>query len=71
VGRDDDVRAACIGALQVLRAQFGPEIPYAGGLDRGFAFRGRRVPFLNYQKGIYRDAAQRGSAALSVQSRTA
>jgi putative restriction endonuclease len=66
VERDDDVRAACIAALQVLRAQFGTEIPYAGGLDRGFAFRGRRVPFLNYQKGIYRAAAQRGPAALSV-----
>ncbi len=50
--RDDDVRAACIAALQVLRAQFGVEIPYVGGLDRGFAFRGSRVPFLNRQKGI-------------------
>lgn len=68
VERDDDVRAACFAALQVLRAQFGTEIPYAGGLDRGFAFRGSRVPFLNYQKGIYRAAAQRGTAALSVQT---
>jgi putative restriction endonuclease len=50
----------------VLSAQFGADIPYAGGLDRGFAFRGRRVPFLNYQKGIYRAAAQRGPAALSI-----
>ena len=41
-------------------------MPYAGGLDQGFAFRGRRVPFLNYQKGIYRAAVQRGPAALSV-----
>ena len=40
--------------------------PYAGGLEAGFAFRGRRVPFLNYQKGIYRAAVQRGPAALSV-----
>lgn len=66
--RDDDVRAACLAALQVLLAQFGSELPYVGGLDRGFAFRGRRVPFLNYQKGIYRAAVQRGPAALSVQT---
>jgi len=39
-----------------------------GGLDRGFAFRGRRVPFLNRQKGIYRAAAQAGPAALAIQT---
>lgn len=67
--RDDDVRAACFAALDVLRAQFGDELPYKGGLDRGFAFRGRlRVPFLNYQKGIYRAAAQGGPAALAIQT---
>ena len=44
----------------------GPDVPYSGGLDQGFAFRGARVPFLNYQKGIYRAAAQKGPAALSV-----
>jgi putative restriction endonuclease len=64
--RDEDVRAACWAALEVLSAQFGEDIPYVGGLDRGFNFRGRRVPFLNYQKGIYRAAAQRGPAALSI-----
>ncbi len=37
-----------------------------GELDQGFAFRGRRVPFLTYQKGVYRAAAQRGPAALTV-----
>jgi putative restriction endonuclease len=66
--RDDDVRASCFAALDVLRAEFGDDLPYRGGLDRGFAFRGRRVPFLNAQKGIYRAAAQRGPAALSVQT---
>lgn len=66
--RDEDVRTACFLALDVLRAQFGDELPYKGGLDRGFSFRGRRVPFLNLQKGIYRAAAQRGSAALSIQT---
>jgi putative restriction endonuclease len=66
VERDDDVRAACFLALDALRAQFGDDLPYRGALDQGFAFRGRRVPFLTYQKGIYRAAAQRGRAALSV-----
>ncbi len=64
--RDDDLRAACFLALDALRAQLGDELPYAGALERGFDFRGRRVPFLNYQKGIYRAAAQRGPAALSI-----
>jgi putative restriction endonuclease len=66
--RDDDVRSSCFAALEVLCAKHGPELPYVGGLDAGFAFRGRRVPFLNYQKGIYRAAAQRGPAALSLQT---
>jgi putative restriction endonuclease len=64
--RDDDIRSSCFASLDVLCAKHGPEVPYGGGLDAGFAFRGRRVPFLNYQKGIYRAAAQRGPAALSV-----
>jgi putative restriction endonuclease len=50
----------------VLCATFGDEIPYRGGLDRGFAFRGGRVPFLSPQKGIFRAAVQRGPAALSI-----
>ena len=64
--RDEDVRSSCWAALEVLAAQFGDDIPYKGGLDQGFNFRGRRVPFLNYQQGIYRAAAQRGPAALSI-----
>lgn len=64
--RDEDVRAACFASLDVLCAEFGDDIPYRRGLDRGFAFRGQRVPFLNYQKGIYRAAIQRGPAALSI-----
>jgi putative restriction endonuclease len=54
--------------LSILAAEFGGDIPYAGGLARGFPLRGERVPFLNYQKGIYRAAAQRGPAALSIQT---
>jgi putative restriction endonuclease len=64
--RDDDIRSSLFASLDVLCAKHGPEIPYRGGLDTGFAFRGARVPFLNFQKGIYRAAAQRGPAALSV-----
>ncbi len=52
----------------MLSAQFGTDIPNTDGLDRGFSFRGRRVPFLNRQKGIYRAAVQRGRAALSIQT---
>jgi hypothetical protein len=51
--RDDDVRAACFGALDVLQAQYGPEVPYPA-LAEGFNFRGRKVPFLNRAYGIYR-----------------
>jgi putative restriction endonuclease len=68
VERDEDVRTACFLALDVLCARFGDELPYKAGLDQGFAFRGQRVPFLNLQKGIYRAAAQRGPAALSIQT---
>ena len=52
--------------LDVLVAQHGGDVPYRAGLDQGFPFRGNRVPFLNHQKGIYRAAAQRGPAALSI-----
>jgi len=66
--RDDDVRSACFAALDVLQAKWGADVPYAA-LAEGFNFRGRRVPFLNRAYGIYRAAdAQRGPAALSVNS---
>ena len=66
--RDDDVRARCFAALDVLQATWGPDIPYTA-LVEGFNFGGRRVPFLNRAYGIYRAAqAQRGPAALSVNS---
>src|SRR2546428_8175782 len=54
--------------LSVLVAEFGEDIPYPDALARGFPFRRRRVPFLNYQKGIYRAAVQSGPAALSIQT---
>jgi putative restriction endonuclease len=68
VDRDDDVRSSCFASLDVLCATFGEELPYPGGLAKGFAFRGRRVPFLSTQRGIHRAAAQRGAAALSIQT---
>ena len=66
--RDDDIRSSCFASLDVLCAKHGPELPVPGALDQGFAFRGRRVPFLNAQKGIFKAAAQAGQAALSVQT---
>jgi putative restriction endonuclease len=66
--RDDDVRSSCLASLDVLVARFGDEVPYPGGLSLGFAFRGRRVPFLSTQKGIFRAAVQTGPAALSIQT---
>lgn len=66
--RDDDLRASCFGQLAILCAEHGEDVPYAGGLGRGFSFRGQRVPYLNRQQGIFRAAAQRGPAALSVQT---
>jgi putative restriction endonuclease len=68
VERDEDIRAACFARLAILQAEHGEELPYEGALDQGFPFRGARVPFLNRQKGIYRAAAQRGPAALSIQT---
>ena len=66
LARDDDIRSSCFASLAVLSAKFGTDIPYRDGLDAGFAFRGRRLPFLSHMKGIYRAAAQRGPAALSI-----
>jgi putative restriction endonuclease len=66
--RDDDVRSSCFASLDVLLAKHGPDVPYAA-LAEGFNFRGRRIPFLNRAYGIYRAAgAQRGPAALTLNS---
>jgi len=64
--RDEMLRAACFASLDVLCAQFGDDVPYKDGLDRGFPHGGARVPFLSPQKGIFRAAAQTGPAALSI-----
>ncbi|MEA2390228.1 MAG: putative restriction endonuclease [Solirubrobacteraceae bacterium] len=34
--------------LSILVAEFGEDIPYAGGLERGFPFHGSRVPPPDY-----------------------
>jgi putative restriction endonuclease len=65
---DEDVRTSCFAQLAVLCAEFGEDVPYRGALDRGFTFRGQRVPFLSPQKGIFRARVQRGPAALSIQT---
>lgn len=64
--RDDDVRASCFASVDVLCAQYGEDVPYRGGLEAGFPYRGSRVPFLSPQKGIFRARAQTGPAALSI-----
>jgi putative restriction endonuclease len=64
--RDEALRARSFAALDVLCAQFGEDVPYRGGLDRGFLHGATRVPFLSPQKGIFRAAAQDGPAALSI-----
>jgi putative restriction endonuclease len=63
---DEALRAACFASLDVLCATHGEDVPYAGGLDQGFPFRGRRVPFFSRFKGIHRAAAQDGTEALSI-----
>jgi putative restriction endonuclease len=63
---DEHLRSACFASLDVLCAQFGEDIPYKGGLDRGFPYGGQRVPFLSPQKGIFRARAQTGPGALSI-----
>lgn len=65
---DEALRAACFASLDVLCATHGDDVPDRGGLDAGFAFRGRRVPFLSTQKGIFRAAAQEDEAALAIQT---
>jgi putative restriction endonuclease len=66
--RDEDVRVRCFLALDALRARYGNDLPFVGALSDGFVYAGKRVPFLNRQKGIYRSAMQKGPAALSVQT---
>jgi putative restriction endonuclease len=63
---DDSLRSSCFASLDVLCAKHGVDVPYPGGLDQGFPYRGSRVPFLSRYNGIHRAAAQEGPAALSI-----
>ena len=63
--RDDLLRGVCFAALDRLRDRYADEIPL-DALKPGFTFDGVRIPFLNWQKGIYRAARQRGPAALAL-----
>lgn len=63
---DADLRVACCAELRHLIHIFGEDVPYRGGLERGFQYQGARVPFLTPAKGIFRAACQRGPAALSI-----
>ena len=63
---DDLLRIDCFAALTRLIDQFGPDVPYRGGLDAGFEHAGRHVSFLTPYKGIFRSRAQQGRAALSI-----
>jgi putative restriction endonuclease len=67
---DDGLRSSCFASLDVLCAQHGEDVPYRGGLDQGFPFRGRRVAFLSPYNGIHRASAQEGPAALSINTST-
>jgi hypothetical protein len=51
--RDDALRSSCFASLDVLCARYGEEVPYRDGLDQGFPFRGRRVPFLSAQYEVH------------------
>jgi putative restriction endonuclease len=63
---DDHLRSACFASLDVLCAEYGVDVPYKDGLDRGFPYVGKRVPFLSPQKGIFRAAVQQSPSALSI-----
>lgn len=65
---DDEVRAAALAKIQLLRELHGGRIPRAA-LMEGITLGGQRIPLWNYQKGIFKPAATgREGAALSVQT---
>lgn len=70
VDPDAALRNACFRALSRLTSIHPRDIPYRGGLDNGFEFEGRRIPFLTPYKGIFRSRLQSGPAALSINTST-
>jgi putative restriction endonuclease len=67
---DAPLRDACFRELRRLSTVHPRDIPYRGGLDAGFEFQGRRIPFLTPYKGIFRSRLQNGPAALTINTST-
>lgn len=64
----DDIRAAALTRVAILRELYSGRIPRAA-LSEGIVVAGERVPIWNYQKGIFKPAALgRDGAALSIQT---
>lgn len=65
---DAEIRAASLEKVRQLRAEYAGRIPRAV-LMEGIEIRGVRIPFWNYQKGIFKPALLgRDGAALSIQT---
>ena len=65
---DDEIRAAALAKVRLLRDQFAGRIPRAA-LMEGLLLGDQRIPIFNYQKGIFKPAALgRDGAALSIQT---
>jgi putative restriction endonuclease len=65
---DDEIRAAAMARVRLLREQFAGRIP-RDALMEGVALANQRIPIFNYQKGIFKPAALgKGGAALSIQT---
>lgn len=65
---DKELRAALFAHIQSLRDIYGDAIP-STELNKGFQFRGERVPIWNQQLGIYRPALLKSpGAGLTIQT---
>jgi putative restriction endonuclease len=65
---DDEIRAAALAKVRLLREQFAGRIP-RNVLMEGVTLGNQRIPIFNYQKGIFKPAAVgRDGAALSIQT---
>jgi putative restriction endonuclease len=62
---DHELRLAAIDAARRLMEDYDDVVPL-DALRAGFPFRGQRVSFGSFQKGIHRSRLQRGPAALTL-----
>lgn len=53
---DDEIRAAALTQVRILRDKYGGRIPRTA-LMEGIVLHGQRIPIWNYQKGIFKPAA--------------